>query len=87
MKLKLAQKIALAIAVLFAGVLVYDAPFHAAAASAASSQVVYAPINEPPVIANEPAKLDYSLLALELFFVAFVGGAICFAAGQYRTKR
>lgn len=78
MKLKFAQKLVLAIAILFASVLIYEAPFEASAANAASSQVVFAPINEPPVIANQPAKLDVPLLLLELALVAFVGGAIFF---------
>ncbi len=82
MKLKFGQKLVLAIAVLFASVLVYEAPFEAKAANAASSQVVYAPINQPPVIADEPGRLDYPMLALELAVVAFMACAIFFAVGS-----
>ena len=51
MKWTLGQIVCVALAVLLAGVLIYHAPFEAAAAVAASaSQVVYAPIFDPPVI-------------------------------------
>ena len=86
MKLKLGQKIALAFALLFASVLIYEAPFEASAANPASSQVVYAPINEPPVIGDAPAKLDFPLLLLELGLVVFVGGAIFFASGSQKSS-
>ncbi len=82
MKLKLGQLIALAIAVVFAALLIYDAPFQAAAADATSSQVVFAPVYDPPVIGNARGKLDYPLLLLELGFVAFVAGAIFIATSQ-----
>ena len=82
MKLKLGQIIALAIALVFSAFLIYEAPFQAAAAEAATSQVVYAPVNDPPVIGNARGKLDYPLLLLELGFVVFVGGAIFLASSQ-----
>ena len=81
MKLKLGQLLALAIAVIFAALLIYDAPFEAAADST-SSQVVYAPVYDPPVIGNARGKLDYPLLLLELGFVVFVAGAIFVATSQ-----
>ena len=65
--------IAVAIAVVVALLLIYDAPFEAATAAAlAASQVVFAPITSSPIINGVPAKLDLPLLLLELFFVAFV---------------
>ena len=82
MKLKLGQLIALAIAVVFSAFLIYEAPFQAAAAESAASQVVYAPVNDPPVIGTARGKLDYPLLLLELGFVAFVAGAIFIATSQ-----
>jgi hypothetical protein len=85
MKLKLGQTIALAIALVFSAFLIYEAPFEAAAAESASSQVVYAPVNDPPVIGNARGKLDYPLLLLELGFVAFVGGAIFLAPSQKKN--
>jgi hypothetical protein len=87
MKLRFGQLIALAIAVVFAAFLIYDAPFEAANGNAASSQVVFAPVNQPPTIGNAPAKLDFPLLMLELCFVAFVGGAIFYAAGNQSKRR
>mgnify|MGYP003340824694 FL=1 len=86
MKMKLGQKLTLAAGLMFASVLVYEAPFEANAANS-QSQVVFAPINEPPVIGNEPARIDFPLLLLELGMVAFVGGGIYFASGQYRSRR
>ena len=85
MKLSLGQIIALAIALVFATLLIYDAPFEAAAADTASSQVVYAPVNDPPVIGTARGRIDYPLLLLELGFVAFVGGAIFLATGQKKN--
>ena len=82
MKLKFGQIVTLAIAVVFAVMLIYDAPFKAAAAESATSQVVYAPVYDPPVIGNTRGKLDYPLLLLELGFVVFVGGAIFLAVSQ-----
>ena len=82
MKLKFGQIVTLAIAVVFAVMLIYDAPFKAAAAESASSQVVYAPVYDPPVIGSTRGKLDYPLLLLELGFVVFVGGAIFLAVSQ-----
>ena len=60
MKMKLGQKLTLAAGLMFASVLVYEAPFEANAANS-QSQVVFAPINEPPVIGNEPARIDFEL--------------------------
>lgn len=85
MKLKLGQTIALAIAVVFSAFLIYEAPFQAAAAASASSQVVYAPVNDPPVIGDARGKLDYPLLLLELGFVVFVAGAIFIATSQKKN--
>jgi hypothetical protein len=82
MKRKLGQMVTLAIALVFAVTLIYDAPFEAAAAESASSQVVFAPVYDPPVIGDTRGKLDYPLLLLELGFVVFVGGAIFLAASQ-----
>jgi hypothetical protein len=62
--------------------LIYESPFEAVAADSASAQVVYAPVNDPPVIGNERGRIDYPLLMLELGFVAFVGGAIFLASGR-----
>lgn len=86
MSMKLGQKLALASGLLFASVLVYEAPFEAGAANS-QSQVVYAPINEPPTIGNERGRIDLPLLLLELGMVAFVGGGIFFASSQYRSRR
>jgi len=82
MKFKLGQILALAIALVFSAFLIYEAPFQAAAAESASSQVVFAPVNDPPVIGTARGKLDYPLLLLELGFVVFVGGAIFLASGR-----
>ena len=87
MKMKFGQQLALVAALLFASMLVYEAPFEASATNPSSSQVVYAPITEPPMIGNEKGKLDLPLLLLELGLVALVGGAIVFASGQYRRDR
>ena len=77
-----------AIASVIAAILIYNAPFEAAASvPTASSRVVYAPINQPPVISETPAEVDLSLLLLELGFVAFLGSAIFFAAGRHKNKR
>ena len=82
MKLKLGQVVALAIAVVFAALLIFEAPFEAAAADTPSSQVVYAPVYDPPVIGNARGKVDLPILLLELGFVAFVAGAIFVATSQ-----
>ena len=83
MKLALGQLLSLTIALGFAALLIFDAPFIATAAEAASaSQVVYAPIFEPPVIGSAAGRIDFPLLFLELAFVAFIGGAIFYANGQ-----
>ena len=85
MKLKLGHILTLAIALVFAVMLIYDAPFKAAAAESASSQVVFAPVYDPPQIGNARGKLDYPLLLLELGFVVFVGGAIFLAVSQRKN--
>ncbi|MDB5809339.1 MAG: hypothetical protein JWN94_1461 [Betaproteobacteria bacterium] len=87
MKLKRGQWIAVGIAAVLAVFLIYDPPFEAAAANPASSQVVYAPVNQPPLIGNVPSKIDLPLLLLELGFVAFISGAIFYAAGNQPKKR
>ena len=88
MKWTLGQIVCVALAVLLAGVLIYHAPFEAAAAVAASaSQVVYAPIFDPPVIGVVAGRLDVPVLLIELAFVVFVGGAIFFAASQNKTNK
>jgi hypothetical protein len=81
MKLTVGQMITIAIALGFAALLIFDAPF-IATADAASAQVVYAPLYDPPVIGTAPGRIDLPLLLLELAFVAFVGGALFFASGQ-----
>ena len=85
MKLKLGHILTLAIALLLAAILIYDAPFKVVAAESASSQVVFAPVYDPPVIGNARGKLDYPLLLLELGFVVFVGGAIFLAVSQRKN--
>lgn len=85
MKLKVGHIVTLAIALVLAVMLIYDAPFKAAAAESASSQVVFAPVNDPPVIGNARGKLDFPLLLLELGFVVFVGGGIFFAVSQKKN--
>ena len=83
MKLKLGQILVIAIALVFAVALfIFDAPFEAAAADSASSQVVFAPVYDPPLIGTSSGRIDYPLLLLELAFVIFLGGAIFLAAGQ-----
>ncbi len=85
MKLKLGQMLSVAIALVFAALLVFEAPFEAAAADSASVQVVYAPVYDPPVIGNAPGRIDYPLLLIELGFVAFVGGAIFLASSRKKN--
>ena len=88
MKFVSGRMLSAAIAAVIAAILIYNAPFEAAAATpTASSQVVYAPIIHPPVISGAPAEVDLSLLFLELGFVAFLGSAIFFAAGRHKNKR
>ena len=87
MKLTLGQLIPVALAVVLTAFLIYDAPFEAANVAASASQVVYAPISQPPVIAGAAAKLDVSLLLMELGFVAFVAAAIFFAATQKKRNQ
>jgi hypothetical protein len=82
MKLTTGQLISLVFVLGFAALLIYEAPFEAAAANAATSQVVYASVFEPPLIAGEPGRVDWPLLLLELGFVSFVGGALFFISGQ-----
>ena len=84
MKFTFGQLISLALALVFAALLIYEVPFQAAAAATAdaSAQVVYAPVFEPPVIGSTAGKIDIPLLMLELAFVAFVGGAIFFATSR-----
>ena len=86
MKMKLGQKLTLAAGLMFASVLVYEAPFEANAANS-QSQVVFAPINEPPVIGNEPARIDFPLLLLELGMVAFVGGETYYIANSQKRAQ
>jgi hypothetical protein len=88
MKFVSGRMLSAAIAAVIAAILIYNAPFEAAAATpTASSQVVYAPLFSPPVISGAPAKLDLPLLLLELGFVVFLGSALFFAAGQHKNKR
>jgi hypothetical protein len=83
MKLTSAQVIALVIAAACAVLLVIDAPFQAAASeAAANSQIVFGTLFDPPVIGGTAGRLDLPLLLLELVFVAFLGGAIFFAASD-----
>jgi hypothetical protein len=82
MKLTLGEILTIAIALGFAAVLVFYAPFESAAADAGPTQVVYASLLDPPVIGNAAGKVDFPLLFLELAFVLFVGGAIFIAASQ-----
>ena len=89
MKFTSGQILSMVIALACAALLIYDAPFEAAAAAgvaAASSQVVYAPLFEPPVINGLAGRIDFPLLLLELAFVVFVGGIIFFAAGQKKKN-
>ena len=87
MKFISGRALSVALALAIAAILIYNAPFEAAAAvPTPSSQVVYAPIFNPPVISGAMAKLDLKLLLLELGFVVFLGGAIFFA-GQHKNKR
>jgi hypothetical protein len=86
MKLTTGQLISLVIALGFAALLIYDAPFEPAAANPATSQVVYASVFEPPVIAGEPGRVDWPLLLLELGFVAFIGGGLFFITGQNKQR-
>lgn len=87
MKLTSGQILALVVTLVFAAFYIYDVPFMSATAvAAASSQVVYAPIFDPPMINGVAGTVDFPLLALELLFVAFVGGAIFFAASQKAKK-
>jgi hypothetical protein len=87
MKMTTGQTVATIIAVGFALLLIFDPPFVAAAQeSAASSQVVYGYLFDPPVINNAAGKLDLPLLLLELAFVVFIGGLIFIAAGQKKSE-
>ena len=88
MKLKLGQLLSLVIALAVTACSdLFDAPFIASTAEAApSAQVVYAPIYDPPVIGTAAGRIDLPLLLLELLFVAFVGGAIFFAASQKKKE-
>jgi hypothetical protein len=83
MKLSVGQLVSLVLALGFAALLIYDAPF-IGTADAASSQVVYAPVYNPPLFGTTPGHIDVLLLLLELAFVAFVGGAIFFATSQQK---
>ena len=81
MKLTIGQVISLVIALTCAALLIFEAPFEAAASTVAA-QVVYAPLFAPPEIAGAAGKIDFPLLLVELLFVAFIGGAIFLASGQ-----
>lgn len=87
MKFTSGQFLSIAIAIGLAVLLIYDAPFQAATAIAASaSQVVFAPIFDPPLINGAAGRVDLPLLLLELAFVVFVGGMIFFATGQQKKN-
>lgn len=82
MKLTTGQIISLVIALAAAALLICEAPYEAASASAGASQVVYAWLFTPPDIGGAAGKIDLPLLLAELAFVAFIGGAIFLASGQ-----